>query len=246
MPAAFVSVAVPPFVLAFNAFAAAIAAAAAVELAILAWSAFGESASASAGGGEAAVALGVAVALLGCLDDALSAGELPTLLEGGAELAVALRSALAPRVLAGGVLAAVSCWPDCGGTLDALLGVADHAAGGGGATSASSRVAKGCVSLCWLALAACKRCDADMSEEVTSDVILGALDTAALPEGNMRLMSACNRRASSAHHWKSHKFNMLAAYRGKPERPERRSRGRFCRLSADSAGACCRFRGAQQ
>ncbi|HTV37773.1 MAG TPA: hypothetical protein VMF12_15180, partial [Xanthobacteraceae bacterium] len=99
-----------------------------------------------------------AVVLLCCFGELLSAGELPgiefpVVLDGGVELVVALGNALAPPVVVAGVLAAADCWPDSGGTLDALFGVEDHAAGGGGGMSASSRDAKGCASLCWVALA---------------------------------------------------------------------------------------------
>jgi hypothetical protein len=235
----------------FNAFAAANAAAAAAELAELDWSSFEEYGLASDDDGEA-VALG-----FGCLDDVLSAGGLPdsqapVVLEGGAALA----AALAPLMPAADVLAAAGCWLDCGGTLDALFVAADQAAAGcGGGVPASSSSAKGCALPCWVALALCDRCGTDMSEDVTSDEILGALDTATLPEGNMRLMSACNRRASPDRHWKAHKFNGLATCCCRTKRIERaltrqilppacRSGRRLLPLRASPAGDVRRHGGA--
>lgn len=232
---AFVAVAVPPLALAralANAFAAAAAAAAELD-----WSAV------LVVGALLLVAAGVelaeefAVVLLGCLDGALAADggwPLPVVVEGGAELAVAGGEFAAPVacVLAAGV----TCWLGCG-----TLGVFVVGVGGGGAggISASSREAKGCVSLCWLAADACERCIASIIEELelTSDVILGALGTAALPGDNKRLTCACNRRASFGCQRKAHKFNMLAAWHGRPERVEQRLRGRFCRPRAPPTGA---------
>jgi hypothetical protein len=135
----------------------------------------------------------------------------------GAELAVA--PALAPPVAGGCALAVgVTCWLDWG-TLAVFADADDNAGGGGGGvgggTPASRREANGGVSLCCAAVEACKRCDAYISEGLaegfTSDVILGALGTAALPGDSKRLMSACNRRASSDCYGKPCKFNVLVA-----------------------------------
>jgi hypothetical protein len=79
---------------------------------------------------------------------------------------------------------------------DGGAGDGDGVGGGVGGAPASSSDAKAGESLCWVAAAACERCDARTSAEWTSDIILGALGTAALPDDTMRLMSACNRRAS--------------------------------------------------
>lgn len=139
-------------------------------------------------------------------------------------MAVAL--AFAPPVAGACALAVeVTCWLGCETlgceTLGVLpvadegagAGVADEGAGGGGGggMSASRREAKVCVPLGCGAVEGCERGDALIIEELTSDVIPGALGTAALPEDNKRLMSACNRRASSSRRGKSCKFNMLAA-----------------------------------
>ena len=64
-------------------------------------------------------------------------------------------------------------------------GVAGALAGGGCVPSASRRSAKGCESVCWPAALACERCICSADAALTSDMILGALDTAALPgDGN--------------------------------------------------------------
>jgi hypothetical protein len=129
---------------------------------------------------------------------------------GGAELAAVL--GLAPPVAVACALAVdVACWLGCE-TLGVVAVAAEGTGGGeGGGVSASRREAKVCVSLGWAAVEGCERGDALIIEELRSDVIPGALGTAALPEDNKRLMSACNQRASSARHGKAYKFSTLAA-----------------------------------
>ena len=142
---------------------------------------------------------------------------MPVVLGAGAELTVAL--AFAPPVAGACVLAVdVTCWLGCE-TLGVVAVGAEGAGGGegGGGISALRREAKVCVSLCCGAVEGCERGDALIIEELTSDVIPGALGTAALPEDNKRLMSACNRRASAARHGKAYEFSMLA---GGPSRIE--------------------------
>ena len=85
-----------------------------------------------------------------------------------------------------------ACCVGCGGLGGVLV------AAGAGAL-ASSSAAKGCELFCWLVADACCRWVA-ASERVVlaSDAMLGVLGTAALLETTLRLMSACNLRASAA------------------------------------------------
>lgn len=60
--------------------------------------------------------------------------------------------------------------------------IAGGAGGAGGGAEASRSAAKGCESLCWFHVEDCKRCDVNTRAALASDVILGVLDTAALPK----------------------------------------------------------------
>jgi hypothetical protein len=82
---------------------------------------------------------------------------------------------------------------------DGAVGATADGAVAGAAAVASSRAAKG-ESSCWLKPEACDCCDASARVALYSGVILGVLDTAALPETNLnsrsRVQPAGQRRCS--------------------------------------------------
>jgi hypothetical protein len=125
-------------------------------------------------------------------------------------------------------------------------------AGGGGAVGAlagagcvpapSSRVANG-ESVCWPPVLACDRGAGSAGVLLTSDMILGALDTAALP-GDGYSPFACNPRASADGRRNARQFKGLSAKAAPCLRRKAALPGKYCRpvvrRLALAAGCCVR------
>jgi len=100
-----------------------------------------------------------------------------------------------------------------------------------GAACTSRWAANGCASVCWLVPASCDLGAARENAALRSGTILGALDTAALPDATP--MKPCLQPAGqSGGHEKAPKFNALSAWPCPGAGSDCRLLGKNCRLGA--------------